>query len=89
MNLSANWTSSKLSVSCNVGRERTVTGYFDYIEDQIERKSAFTMEPFSTSVNEFLAFRKYQVLPDGDKGKVSAPMAKAKAALEYDVFNLT
>lgn len=69
--------------------ERTVTGYFDYIEDLIERENTFTMEQFAASVNEFLAFRKYQVLPDGDKGKVSAPMAKAKAAAEYDVFNLT
>ncbi len=69
--------------------ERTVTGYFDYIEDLIERENTFTMEQFATSVNEFLAFRKYRVLPDGDKGKVSAPMAKAKAAAEYDVFNLT
>ncbi|OQA25088.1 MAG: hypothetical protein BWY58_01493 [Chloroflexi bacterium ADurb.Bin344] len=69
--------------------ERTVTGYFDYIEDLIERENTFTMEQFAASVNEFLAFRKYQVLPDGDKGKISAPLAKAKAAAEYDVFNLT
>lgn len=69
--------------------ERAVTGYFDYIEDLIERENTFTMEQFAASVNAFLAFRKYQVLPDGDKGKVSAPMAKAKAAAEYDVFNLT
>lgn len=69
--------------------ERTVTGYFDYIEDLIERENTFTMEQFAASVNEFLAFRKYQVLPDGDKGKISAPRAKAKASAEYDVFNLT
>lgn len=69
--------------------ERTVTGYFDYIEDLIERENTFTMEQFAASINEFLAFRKYQVLPDGNKGKISAPKAKAKAAAEYDVYNLT
>lgn len=68
--------------------ERTVTGYFDYIEDLIERENTFTMEQFAASVNEFLTFRKYQLLPDGNKGKISAPIAKAKAAAEYDVYNL-
>ena len=38
--------------------ERTVTGYFDYIEDLIERENTFTMEQFAESVNEFLEFRK-------------------------------
>nr|WP_276633094.1 RhuM family protein [Phascolarctobacterium succinatutens] len=35
--------------------ERTVSGYFDYIEDLIERENTFTMEEFASSVNEFLA----------------------------------
>lgn len=48
--------------------ERAVTGYFDYIEDLIERENTFTMEEFSASVNEFLAFRRYDVLPDNNKG---------------------
>ena len=39
--------------------ERAVTGYFDYIEDLIERENAFTMEQFAASVNEFLTFRRY------------------------------
>ncbi len=65
--------------------ERTVTGYFDYIEDLIERENAFTMEQFSASINEFLTFRKYKILPD--KGKVSKQMALDKAGAEYDEFN--
>ena len=69
--------------------ERTVSGYFDYIEDLIERENTFTMEQFAASINEFLAFRKYQILPDGEKGRISATQAKAKAAAEYDVFNRT
>lgn len=67
--------------------ERTVTGFFDYIEDLIERENTFNMAQFSASVNEFLAFRRYQILPD--KGKISAAQAKKKAEEEYDVFNKT
>ena len=67
--------------------ERAVTGFFDYIEDLIERENTFNMEQFSASVNEFLAFRRYQILPD--KGKVSAAEAKQKAENEYDIFNRT
>jgi len=39
--------------------ERAVIGYFDYIEDLIEREKTFNMEEFAESVNEFLVFRKY------------------------------
>ena len=65
--------------------ERAVSGYFDYIEDLIERENTFTMEEFAASVNEFLAFRRYSILPD--KGKVSASAAKRRAEEEYDAFN--
>ena len=67
--------------------ERAVTGYFDYIEDLIERENTFNMEQFSASINEFLAFRRYDILPD--KGKVSHKDAVAKAHAEYDIFNKT
>ena len=67
--------------------ERAVTGYFDYIEDLIERENTFNMNQFAASVNEFLTFRKYQILPD--KGRISAAQAKAKAEIEYDIFNKT
>ena len=67
--------------------ERAVTGFFDYIEDLIERENTFNMAQFSASVNEFLTFRRYQILPD--KGKISAAQAKKKAEKEYDIFNKT
>ncbi|MDO4981980.1 MAG: virulence RhuM family protein [Eubacteriales bacterium] len=67
--------------------ERTVSGYFDYIEDLIERENTFTMEEFAASVNEFLSFRRYEILPD--KGRISHKTALEKAAQEYDVFNKT
>ena len=67
--------------------ERAVTGYFDYIEDLIERENTFNMKQFSDSVNEFLTFRRYQILPD--KGSISSAQAKAKAEQEYEIFNRT
>ena len=67
--------------------ERAVTGYFDYIEDLIERENTFTMEEFAASVNEFLAFRRYEILKD--KGTVSRQTAFKKAEAEYNKFNKT
>ncbi len=67
--------------------ERTITGYFDYIEDIIERENTFTMQEFAQSVNEFLAFRRYDILQN--KGKISHAKAKEKAESEYDIFNKT
>ena len=67
--------------------ERAVSGYFDYIEDLIEREIAFNMEQFAASVNEFLEFRRYDIL-DGS-GKVSRDQADEKAFGEYEIFNRT
>ena len=67
--------------------ERAVTGYFDYIEDMVERGNAFTMSEFANSVNEFLSFRKYEVLPN--KGLISREAAEEKAHAEYETYNRT
>jgi hypothetical protein len=67
--------------------ERAVTGYFDYIEDLIERENTFTMEAFAESVNAFLTFRRYDILTD--KGRVSKKDALKKAEAEYEIFNKT
>lgn len=67
--------------------ERAVSGYFDYIEDLIERENTFTMAQFSESINEFLTFRRYDILPD--KGRISHKAAEEKAFAEYDIFNKT
>ena len=67
--------------------ERAVSSYFDYIENQIERHNAFNMKQFAASVNKFLTFNDYKILPD--KGKISATQAKKKAEEEYDIFNKT
>ena len=67
--------------------ERTVTSYFDYIEGQIERGNVFNMEQFAASVDKFLTFNDYRILPN--RGCISAAQAKAKAEAEYDLFNPT
>lgn len=67
--------------------ERTVTSYFDYIEGQIERGNAFNMEQFAASIDKFLTFNDYKILPD--RGSISAAQAKTKAEAEYDLFNPT
>ena len=67
--------------------ESAVSGYFDYIEDLIEREITFTMEEFAASVNEFLAFRRYDILQGS--GHISKKDADAKAIAEYNEFNRT
>lgn len=67
--------------------ERIVTGYFDYVEDLIESEHAFTMEQFVKSVDEFLDFRKYDILSGG--GRISKKQAEKKAEAEYNIFNKT
>ena len=67
--------------------ERTVTGYFDYIEDLSERENVFTMEEFEKSVNAFLEFRQYKILQDN--GRITRQQALDKAHKEYDIFNKT
>lgn len=67
--------------------ERTVTGYFDYIENLIERENTFTMEGLSESVDKFLNFNEYKILEG--KGKISHQQALTKASGEYERFNKT
>jgi len=67
--------------------ERTITGYFDYIEGLIERENSFTMEALAESVNKFLTFNEYKILQG--KGRISKLQAYKKAVKEYDEFNKT
>ena len=65
--------------------ERTVSGFFDYVENIIENRVSFTMEAFAESVNKFLTFNEYKVLEG--KGNISHKQAMDKASIEYDRFN--
>jgi hypothetical protein len=65
--------------------ERTVSAYFDYIENQIEQQKEFTMQSLASSVNRFLEFNDYKVLEG--RGNKSMKQAHKKAFAEYDKFN--
>lgn len=65
--------------------ERTVSGFFDYVEDLIEEERTFTMQEFAEAINAFLSFRKYKILKDN--GTVSKINAEHKAHVEYEIFN--
>jgi virulence protein len=67
--------------------ERAITGFFDYIEDLIENEVTFTMEDFAKSVNEFLNFRRFNILEG--KGRITKKDADKKAIAEYTEFNKT
>lgn len=47
--------------------ERTVTAYFDYIENLIERENTFSMEGLANSVDKFLNFNEYKILEGKEK----------------------
>jgi len=65
--------------------ERTISSYFDYLENIIERGNTFTMEALAESVNKFLSFNEYKILEN--KGTISKETADKKAFEEYDKFN--
>jgi hypothetical protein len=67
--------------------ERTVSGFFDYIENVIEKHQAMTMEDLAESVNKFLSFNEYKILQG--QGRISRERAERKAMAEYDKFNKT
>lgn len=67
--------------------ERTVSGFFDYIERIIESRTTFTMRAFADSVIRFLEFNEYKVLEG--YGSISRKHADAKARSEYEKFNAT
>ena len=65
--------------------ERTVSGFFDYIERITENRIAMKMKDLAESVNKFLEFNEYKILED--KGKISFKEAEQKAFREYKIFN--
>lgn len=67
--------------------ERTISAYFDYIENLVERRNTFTMEALAESVNKFLSFNEYKGLEG--LGTISHQEAINKASNEYDSFNKT
>jgi hypothetical protein len=65
--------------------ERTVTGFFDYLENILENHTALTMTDMAASVDKFLSFNEYKIL-EGN-GRITASRARTKALKEYEAFN--
>ncbi|HEM2780372.1 TPA: virulence RhuM family protein [Streptococcus suis] len=67
--------------------ERSISGYFDYLERQIEQGKTQTMQDLADSIDRFLAFQDYELLEG--HGQITRQVAKEKARSEYAVFNKT
>jgi len=67
--------------------ERTISGFFDYIENIIENRVQMSMADMAASVDKFLSFNEYEVLTH--KGNISKTQADQKALAEYAEFNRT
>ncbi len=67
--------------------ERTISGFFDYIENVIENENSLTMSNMVVNVDRFLNFNKFEVLQG--KGKISKKEADGKALNEYAEYNKT
>ena len=65
--------------------ERTISGFFDYLENVIENRIVLKMEDMVVTVDKFLSFNEFKIL-DG-KGKVTKEKADKKALEEYKEFN--
>ncbi|PUE38910.1 virulence RhuM family protein [Limnohabitans sp. Hippo3] len=67
--------------------ERTISSFFDYIENIIENRVQMGMADMATSVDKFLSFNEYEVLTH--KGRITKTQADQKALAEYAEFNRT
>ena len=67
--------------------ERTVSGFFDYIENIIENRTKMNMKDMAASVDKFLSFNEYKLLKG--KGRISRKRMESKAKAEYAEFNKT
>jgi len=67
--------------------ERSVSWFFDYLENIIENHTPMKMVNLAEVVDNFLHFNKYEVL-DG-KWSISREQAEEKAFWEYEKFNKT
>jgi hypothetical protein len=67
--------------------ERTISGFFDYIENIVEHRNILKMADLAESVDKFLNFNEFKTL--SSKGKISKRQAEDKAFKEYEKFNKT
>ena len=61
------------------------TAYFDYVERLLEDKHLLGMQDFARSIDDFLSFNRYDILPH--KGKISREQAAQRAVEVYQAYN--
>jgi len=66
--------------------ERIVVMYLDHAEDMARRNTPMRMSDWKTVLDEFLKFKKRDILIGA--GKISAEIAKQKALKEYEKFEI-
>lgn len=64
---------------------RIVTMFLDHAEDMARDRTPMTMDDWDNSLNEFLKFRRREIL--GGKGKVSREAMERKVLKEYAIYN--
>jgi hypothetical protein len=67
--------------------ERTISAFFDYLENITENRVVMKMKDLAESVDKFLNFNEYKILEG--KGEISKKDAEDKAFREYNIFNKT
>ncbi|MFW5704465.1 MAG: RhuM family protein [Nanoarchaeota archaeon] len=67
--------------------ERTISSFFDYIENVIENKKLLKMQDLAQMIDKFLSFNEFRILED--EGNISKQKAEEKAIQEYNLFNKT
>lgn len=65
--------------------ERTISAFFDYIENITENRVVMKMKDLAESVDKFLNFNEYIILEG--KGKICKKEGEYKAFREYEIFN--
>ena len=65
--------------------ERIVVMYLDHAEDMARRQAPMRMSDWKAVLDEFLKFKKRDILIGA--GKISAEIAKQKALKEYEIFD--
>ena len=64
---------------------RIVTMFLDHAEDMVRGKTPMTMKDCDNSLNEFLKFRRREILEV--KGKTSREAMERKVLKEYAIYN--
>lgn len=81
INISKNYLHEEEIIDLN----RIVTMFLDHVEDMARRKTPMIMKDWDNSLNEFLKFRRREILEG--KGNISRETMERKVLKEYAIYN--